>query len=372
MPRSGARAFLTSALLHVTILTACCLHRGAQYKSDDPDDRCAEARRGRFCTALQNYLDTVKPFLTDDLKAEGWANWEEDLERALASLKDMPNHDSTTYSAWRQGLTNKFRIVTGPSIESMNALPSSSYFQKFVPQQKFLIPEKQQPPGQNEELPTDRHNIDTSLLRMVRKTSHQMLYTQIDECLDLIADTSRDDYAESSMGWSRDKKRKEMRLPDLRYVLLYQAHADCADTDTIGGRGIITKLPEGKLRPARDLLGFMSFMLTYEDGYRVIYLYEIHFVAKMRGQSLGSGFMDIFEEAGRKAKVQKAMLTVFRVNEGALRFYKKRGYEEDEHSPQPRKLRCGTAYVPDYLIMSKDLRNDTSETTSRPKKRRRA
>ena len=99
----------------------------------------------------------------------------------------------------------------------------------------------------------------------------------------------------------------------------------------------------------------MSFMLTIEDGVEVIYCYEIHLDECVRGQGLGKKLMGMLEEAGRRAGVAKAMLTVFRRNVDAVGFYAGLGYEEDEYSPRPRKLRNGAVKEADYLIMSKSL-----------------
>ncbi|KAF6234827.1 hypothetical protein HO173_007047 [Letharia columbiana] len=58
---------------------------------------------------------------------------------------------------------------------------------------------------------------------------------------------------------------------------------------------------------------------------------------------------------GRKAGVEKAMLTVFKRNKAAMQFYERLGYEEDEYSPRPKKLRNGVVKELDYLILSKSL-----------------
>ena len=156
-------------------------------------------------------------------------------------------------------------------------------------------------------------------------------------CLDLIENTSAANYKTSSMGWSRARKSKEMRLPDLRYVLL--------------------------MRPlSEEIVGFMSFMLTFEDGFEVIYLYEIHLDPSLQGCGIGKQLFGLFEGAGKRAQVRKAMLTVFKANEGALRFYEKLGFEEDDFSPRPWKLRNGVVKEPDYVILSKELEKVNGDT----------
>ncbi|KAL9123122.1 MAG: hypothetical protein Q9187_000311 [Circinaria calcarea] len=133
------------------------------------------------------------------------------------------------------------------------------------------------------------------------------------------------------MGWSPSKKRKEMRLPDLRYLLV-KSESDSP--------------PEA----------FLSFMLTYEDGHEVIYCYEIHLSPHLQRSGLGKRLMQIVEGMGRVAELEKAMLTVFTGNQDALGFYGKLGYEVDDYSPQPRALRNGVVKKPDYVILSKPLK----------------
>ena len=152
-------------------------------------------------------------------------------------------------------------------------------------------------------------------------------------CFDLVASTSSSTYSNSSKGWSPNKKRKEMRLPDLRYLLLKQDTAAEAPVE-----------------------GFISFMLTYEDGQEVIYCYEIHLTPQLCGLGIGKYLMGLMEGVGRKAGVEKAMLTVFRENQQGLAFYEKLGYSADDFSPQPRKLRNGVIKKADYSILSKPLK----------------
>ena len=101
--------------------------------------------------------------------------------------------------------------------------------------------------------------------------------------------------------------------------------------------------------------GFMSFMLTYEDGFEVVYCYEVHLAEALRGKGLGKQLMRILEGVGEQAGVQKVMLTVLCANEGAREFYERLGYEEDEYSPGPRVLRGGVVKEADYQILSKPL-----------------
>jgi N-alpha-acetyltransferase 40 len=59
--------------------------------------------------------------------------------------------------------------------------------------------------------------------------------------------------------------------------------------------------------------------------------------------------------AERIPGVDKVMLTCFLSNSKGLEFYRRLGFEKAAHSPETRRLRSGKMFVPDYLIMSKDV-----------------
>lgn len=103
------------------------------------------------------------------------------------------------------------------------------------------------------------------------------------------------------------------------------------------------------------ILGFLSFMVTYEDGKEVVYCYEIHLSENARGKGLGKLLMGKMEDIGRRVGLEKAMLTVFKSNEMAREFYQRNGYVLDEYSPKPRRLRNGTVKEFGYEILSKQL-----------------
>ena len=168
----------------------------------------------------------------------------------------------------------------------------------------------------------------------------------IDACFALIQNSSAAAYKSSEMKWSPSNKRKEMVLPDMRYLIISEensASTPCTDE--------CSRDAETTTRPV--VLGFISFMITYEDGYEVLYVYEVHLSENLRGQGVGTVLMDIVEEIGRSAGVEKCMLTVFRSNRGAVRWYERRGYILDDFSPGPRTLRNGMLKQPTYLILSK-------------------
>ena len=158
----------------------------------------------------------------------------------------------------------------------------------------------------------------------------------IDRCFQLVELTSAEDYRKSEMGWSPGKKKKEMQLPDLKYLVL---------------------------RTAKNLSvqGFISFMVTYEDGREVLYVYEIHLTPQLRGKGLGRKLMEVAEEFGRNIGLEKVMLTVFRSNTAAVGMYAKLGYSVDKYSPQPKILRNGTVKESSYVILSTNLEEPEQE-----------
>ena len=150
------------------------------------------------------------------------------------------------------------------------------------------------------------------------------------DCLHLVERTSGHDYEHAEMKWSTSKKWKEMNLPDMKYIII--------------------------VTPEDDIAGFVSFMVTYEDGYEVVYIYEIHLVPEWQGKGLGRNMTHIVEAFAQNVAVSKVMLTVFRANTRAVDWYAKLGYQEDEFSPGPRKLRNGTVKEPSYIILSKQVK----------------
>lgn len=220
-----------------------------------------------------------------------------------------------------------------PLIESANALSISDFHAKFLPDMPATL-----------SFPSSLLSTTTLNYNLTLESSSTITKEDAQSCYNLIKATSYDDYQASSIGWSRRRKMKEMKSPDLRYLLIKKKAAAFVEADS-----------EENNNASEDLIGFLSFMLTHEDGYEVIYCYEIHLQTEFQGSGAGKTLMGIMEMVGKRAEVAKAMLTVFVENKGALKFYEKLGYVKDEFSPAPRKLRNGVMKNPTYLILSKSL-----------------
>ena len=251
-----------------------------------------------------------------------------------------------------------------PRVESLNALNSFVYFSNLFPHTSLTIPHIQP------SAPTSK-SIEPQNVHLERKFARDMTLAELSRCLSLIAGSSKEDYRNSSTGWSPAKKDKEMRLPDLRYILLKAGHKiePHAGNASFEASDEINASQEQE-EEEEQINGFASFMLTYEDGVEVIYLYEIHLAVGLRGQRVGGGLIGLIEEAGRSARMQKIMLTVFRANKRAVQFYERMGYAEDEYSPRARKMRGGVVKEPDYVILSKTLVTKATTAPANGKRRK--
>jgi len=79
----------------------------------------------------------------------------------------------------------------------------------------------------------------------------------------------------------------------------------------------------------------------------ILYVYEIQIHPKLQRNGIGKRLMNMMEIMAMKLKLRKVMLTVFKENQNAMKFYKqKMKYEVDETSPTAEEEE-------DYEILSK-------------------
>ncbi|KAF2102504.1 hypothetical protein NA57DRAFT_32081 [Rhizodiscina lignyota] len=173
-------------------------------------------------------------------------------------------------------------------VDEANALSCSKFIEKFI---------------RSGEQELKFATTSGAQLRIEACRSEKLSEADFTACFSLIRDTSSTAYKNSSRGWRPSAKKEEMREEDMWYLLVR---------------------PESSVE-ASTVSAFISFMITIEDDYPVVYVYEIHISSALRGQKL------------------------------AERFYRKRGYEIDDFSPQERRLRGGKVKRPDYVILSKAL-----------------
>jgi len=192
-------------------------------------------------------------------------------------------------------------------------------------------------------------------------------------CFSLIEETSSAAYAASSKGWRPKAKQREMREEGMHYLLLLPKTTP-AQTEPQS-----QSLAVEPVELAKQLLGFISFMLTIDDGVPVIYIYEIHLCDSVRGQGMGKTLMDCVDAIGKDRGMRKAMLTVFVSNVAAIGFYEGLGYEkwDEEYIPPRKRLRSTRKSAdsaeetrkPSYIIMAKDLDVNFNMSPSQDKRK---
>ena len=233
-----------------------------------------------------------------------------------------PSVTNTTSSAnTDRSAAHRKAVKAGKLVETTNDLSIQDFIASFAPGNLLDHLKK---------YPFEYSQSSSLTLRCLN--SSDMSVSLINTCLGLVEGTSKADYEASEIGWSRVKKREEMLLPDLKYLIL----ADVSDSDNV--------------------IGFMSFMVTYEDGLEVLYVYEIHFTLGHQGRGHGKEFMAWAYDIGLKIGLEKIMLTVFRQNAHAESWYRRLGYAVDECSPKDRVFRDGTVKKSTYVILSKSLK----------------
>ena len=169
--------------------------------------------------------------------------------------------------------------------------------------------------------------------------------TALKACFSLVEETSREAYKASQNGWKPRAKWREMREPDMKYVLVYRKDDNQSSDEQMD--------PDAN-RPDHAFCGFLSFQLSVEAPVEVLYIYEIHLVESARGIGLGHQLMQLVEEIARHVGVAKTMLTVYTSNIPARSFYERLGYCVDDISPRDRELR-GVVRPASYAILSKNV-----------------
>lgn len=151
----------------------------------------------------------------------------------------------------------------------------------------------------------------------------------------LVKSNLRDMYEKSNGGWNEEEKRKEMLTPQARYLIARS------------------------VSDPKDYKGFLLFQMVQEETMdddimaNCAYCYEIQLTESARRKGLGEFLMKLLEQIGSHWKMDKVMLTVFKSNKGAFKFYTdKLGFKLDEISPGACLPRY-KARLFDYELLSK-------------------
>jgi N-alpha-acetyltransferase 40 len=250
-------------------------------------------------------------------------------------------------------------------VERTNALPIQQFVERYVPTSslELRISTRDGPSEKRDGLSISHRGgqaIDSgATFALDIRTAESLSDSDFQACFNLVELTSASDYINSSVGWSASKKKQEMRHPDMRYILMRMPQTSAEETTVACSQTVDHPSIDADEAPIR---GYLSFMVTYEDRKEVIYCYEVHLSPALQGNGLGRWLMELLEEIGGRIGLKKVMLTVFKSNTIARRFYEKLGFRVDEYSPKPRLLRSGRMKEPDHLILSKKLQTSMPST----------
>jgi N-alpha-acetyltransferase 40, natD catalytic subunit len=117
-------------------------------------------------------------------------------------------------------------------------------------------------------------------------------------------------YINSDWGWNEVSKVDELTEPSARFFLI--------------------------LNQLKEKIGFVHFRFEWDENRVkcVLYCYEIQIESNYQRRGIGAAVMKILHHLARKFKMFKVMLTCFKHNKEALKFYKKQlKYHNDISCP---------------------------------------
>ncbi|KAL4147439.1 hypothetical protein PRNP1_011195 [Phytophthora ramorum] len=164
--------------------------------------------------------------------------------------------------------------------------------------------------------------------------SKDLSETTRDSVVTLFENNMKTLYQASDWGYDAAAKCMELFEDEARYLLAFDESAASLGSES-----------------ASPLVGFAHFRFVEDDGALVLYLYEVQLAPTAQRHGLGKFLMQLLLLVARKHGMELMVLTVFKNNTGAMRFYRERlGFEIDETSPSA----CGDN-AQDYEILSKSV-----------------
>lgn len=166
----------------------------------------------------------------------------------------------------------------------------------------------------------------------------------INKMMDLFTPLMKEMYENSKWGWDEPDKLSEWKSSRTRVILVVNK-----DPIERGGPSIVwNKLPEND----EQLIGFMCFRFEVgaDKNESAFYVYELHINPEHQRQGLGKELMQMGRVIATAFKMDKIMLTVFRCNDIALKFYNdKLKFNLDKSTPAKNEA--------DYMILSSKIKH---------------
>jgi len=157
-------------------------------------------------------------------------------------------------------------------------------------------------------------------------------------------------YKKSEWGLDMEEKRRELLHEDARFLIIILEDdtadndaADADDNETTNAAAansstddIIKSTTSPKNPQQQQVIGFAHFRYEPDEDSPlspITYLYELQISLTSNG--LGKTLMTLIELLSLQLHMTKVILTVFKCNTGAMKFYltKLKGYDVDECSP---------------------------------------
>ncbi|KAI9219294.1 acyl-CoA N-acyltransferase [Blastocladiella britannica] len=155
-----------------------------------------------------------------------------------------------------------------------------------------------------------------------------------DACFALVEANMQDQYNAVDV-WDRDEKRAELLDPQMRFLVLVD-HLE-------------------------SVCGALIFQFSTEEDADgdwenpIGYCYEIQVRSDCQGLGMGKFMVQWVADICHGAQMKQLLLTVFKINEQAIKFYLKQGFRIDGTSPSNFEDEDGNPLDVNYEILSLDL-----------------
>ncbi|KAF9916462.1 N-alpha-acetyltransferase 40 [Lobosporangium transversale] len=117
--------------------------------------------------------------------------------------------------------------------------------------------------------------------------------------VDLVESNMKELYMKSKDGWCREDKEEEMQDAISRYLITYHNNQ-----------------PVGMIH-----FQFVEEETMVDRDAEVVYCFEIQVVPEYQRRGIGAYLIGLLELIGKATQMEKIMLTVFKANKDAIKFY---------------------------------------------------
>lgn len=150
---------------------------------------------------------------------------------------------------------------------------------------------------------------------------------------------------EETWGWDKNARFKELFDSSSRFIIM--SVAETAQATTVDAATATS--PEAAAAPplpsphphaianTNDITGFCAYRFSWDDDdepeHAVLYIYELQVAASHQGLGIGCVLTEAAVHIGQTLRMWKILLTCFKRNEQAMRFYLQNGFAVDSNSP---------------------------------------